>query len=291
MSDFVDPVRVPRARRDQWQALGRELTPLDRIAIAYSGGVDSTFLLWFVAKVLRKKILPILAVSPLVSGRECAAARETARQLGCTLEELSVDVLSDTEVAGNASNRCYVCKRAMLVAMMALSRRLGYSVILDGTNVDDLSEHRPGLMALQELGVLSPLASSRLTKTAIRELSRLAGLPTWNKPSQACLATRVPYGVSLSGELLGRIERAEAYLSDLGCTQVRVRVYDQLARIELNPEDFPLVFETVNRRQVVEYFNQLGFTQVSLDLAGYRSGGIDTDSVGALPLAKGILQQ
>jgi pyridinium-3,5-biscarboxylic acid mononucleotide sulfurtransferase len=291
MSDFLDHMRVPQARQDQWQALSCELAPLDRMAIAYSGGVDSTFLLWFVAKVLRKKILPILVVSPMVSGSECAAARVTARQLGFKLEELSVDVLSITEVAGNARNRCYVCKRAMLEAMMALTQRLGYSVVLDGTNVDDLSQHRPGLLALQELGVLSPLASSRLTKTAIRELSRLAGLPTWNKPSQACLATRVPYGVSLSGELLGRIERAEAYLSDLGCTQVRVRVHDKLARIELNPEDFPLLVEPVNRRQVVEHFNQLGFIQVSLDLAGYRSGSIDADSAGALPLAKGILQQ
>ncbi len=291
MSDLLDHMRVPPARRVEWQALSRELTPFDRMAMAYSGGVDSTFLLWFAAKVLRKKILPILVVSPMVSGRECAAARETARQLGFVLEELSVDVLSNTEVAGNPRNRCYVCKRAMFVAMMDLTQRQGYSVILDGTNVDDLSQYRPGLLALQELGVLSPLASSRMTKTAIRELSRLAGLPTWNKPSQACLATRVPYGVGLSGELLGRIERAEAYLLDLGCTQVRVRVHDQVARIELNPEDFPLLVEPASRRQVVEHFNQLGFIQVSLDLAGYRSGSIDIDSVGGLPLPKGILQQ
>ncbi len=279
MNDATGRFQIPRALQPQWQALSLELAPYDRMAIAFSGGVDSTFLVWFATKVLLKNVLPVLMVTPLASGRECQEARETARQLELTLEELKVDVLIHDDVAGNSRNRCYACKRAMVSALSDFAKNRGYSVVLDGTNADDLSEYRPGRRAAHELGVLSPLILAGFSKPIIRELSRLVGLPNWNKPSQACLATRVPYGCGLTRELLERIERAEAFLLELGCTQVRVRVHDLMARIELYPEDFPLMFEPGIRQRLVEYFNELGFAQVSLDLAGYRSGSADVDLV------------
>jgi pyridinium-3,5-biscarboxylic acid mononucleotide sulfurtransferase len=277
MNDATGRFQIPRVLLPQWQALNLLLARYDCMAIAYSGGVDSTFLAWFATKVSLKNVLPVLMVTPLVGKRECQGARQTARQLELPLQELKVDVLSHDDVAGNSRNRCYACKHAMVSALSDFAKNRGYSLVLDGTNADDLSEYRPGRRAAHELGVLSPLALAGFSKPMIRELSRLVGLPNWNKPSQACLATRVPYGCGLTSDLLEQIDRAEAFLLELGCTQVRVRLHDRIARIELPPEEFPVVIEKARRQRLVEYFNKLGFIQVSLDLAGYRSGSADVD--------------
>jgi uncharacterized protein len=279
MTDSVIHLQVPQEYQPGWENLTRELSGYARLAIAYSGGVDSTFLVWFAKTVLKKDALAILVVSPLVASRELAWARQTAQELGFVVEEVDLDVTVNSDVVANTRTRCYSCKKAMLGRMFALAHRLGYPTLMDGTNAEDVHEYRPGIQALQDFGVISPLARAGLSKTAIRELSRLGGLPTWNKPSQACLATRIPYGVTVTRELLGRIEQAEAYLLDLGCRQVRVRVHDRLARIELDPEDFSLLFDSAKRMRTVQYFCQLGFLQVSLDLAGYCSGNADVGSV------------
>lgn len=275
MNDTIEQFQIPQALQGHWQALRNELAPHDWMAIAYSGGVDSTFLVWFASKVLLKHVLPVVMVTPLTSRREYLEACETGRRLDLAVEELKVDVLIYGDVAGNSRNRCYACKRAMIIALRELAESRGYPAVYDGTNVDDLVEHRPGLRAAHELGVLSPLARAGFDKAIIRESSRLAGLPNWNKPSQACLATRVPYGCGLTPEMLSRIEHAEAYLLDLGCSQVRVRVDGQLARIELLAEDFHLVIAPGTRQRLIDCFNELGFIQVALDLAGYRSGSGD----------------
>jgi uncharacterized protein len=278
MTDSNIHSSIPPEYQSQWESLSRELSSYDRLAIAYSGGVDSTFLTWFAKTVTAKEVLAVMVVSPLVCAEEPVAARRTAQQLGFTVRELCLDVTADSEVSANARTRCYSCKRLMLAHMTELARRLGYATLMDGTNAEDLRQYRPGIRALQEFGVISPLARAGLEKAAIRTLSRLCGLPTWNKPSQACLATRIPYGVMVTRELLRRIEEAEAYLRGLGCGQVRVRVHEQLARIELSPEDFPLLFGPATRKLMLQRFRELGFLHVTLDLAGYRSGSADLDA-------------
>jgi uncharacterized protein len=279
MNDVLGRFQIPRALLPKWQSLSLELAPYDRMTIAFSGGVDSTFLAWFAAKALLKDVLLVLILNPLVSDRENQEARNTARQLDLPYEELKVDVLIHEDVANNSRNRCYACKHAMVSALSEFAKDLKYHPVLDGTNVDDLSAHRPGRRAAHELGVISPLARAGLSKAEIREFSHLVGLPNWNKPSQSCLATRVPYGFRLTGELLERIERAEAFLLHLGYSLVRVRIHDRNARIELSPDEFHKVFEPAARRQVLEYFTELGFIHVSLDLAGYRSGSVDVGVV------------
>jgi pyridinium-3,5-biscarboxylic acid mononucleotide sulfurtransferase len=246
-----------------------------RLAIAYSGGVDSTFLAWLAVNHLEGEPLVMLGVSPLVSARERVEALRVAQQLGFAVAELHLDLFAEDEVLANPPNRCYVCKKRLFAEMLRKAQGLGYPRLVDGTNADDLQQHRPGLRALQELAILSPLALASLAKAEVRELSRLAGLPTWNKPSQACLATRIPYGVRITRELLARIELAEEVLVKLGCAQVRVRVHDQLARIEVSPEDFPRLLEANRRRQILARFRELGFARVCLDLAGYTSGTMD----------------
>ena len=269
---------IPPEYQSQWEGLSRELMGHDHLAIAYSGGVDSTFLTWFAITVMAKDVLAVMVVSPLVCAEEAVAARRTAQQLGFTVRELYLDVTADSDISSNTRTRCYSCKRLMLAHMTELAGALGYATVMDGTNAEDLQQYRPGIRALQEFGVISPLARAGLEKAAIRTLSRLCGLPTWNKPSQACLATRIPYGVMVTRELLRRIEQAEAYLRDLGCGQVRVRVHDWLARIELGPEDFALLLEPATRKLTLQQFRKLGFLHVTLDLAGYRSGSADLDT-------------
>jgi len=279
MSDVMGRFQIPHALLPKWQSLSLELAPYDRMTIAFSGGVDSTFLAWFAAKALLKDVLLVLILNPLVSDRENQEAWNTARQLDLPYEELKVDVLIHEDVANNSRNRCYACKHAMVSALSEFSKVLKYHPVLDGTNADDLSAYRPGRRAAHELGVISPLARAGLSKAEIREFSHLVGLPNWNKPSQSCLATRVPYGCRLTGELLERIERAEAFLLHLGYSLVRVRIHDRNARIELSPDEFHKVFEPAARHQLLEYFTELGFIHVSLDLAGYRSGSADVGVV------------
>ncbi len=277
MIHFEKTLHLPPECRAGWNSLRQELANHDRLAIAYSGGVDSTFLVWFADRVMAKDVLAVMLVSPLASQRELIEARQTAHSVGFRLEELDLSETVDSDVAANPRTRCYSCKKSMFTHLLALCHRLGYPTVMDGTNADDLQQYRPGILALQELGVISPLARAGLTKAAIREISRLGGLPTWNKPSQACLATRVPYGVAITRELLARIERAEVFLMDLGCRQVRVRIHDQLARIELAPEDFPLLLDPAIRIKVIEHFHKIGFLHVTLDLGGYRSGSADVE--------------
>jgi pyridinium-3,5-biscarboxylic acid mononucleotide sulfurtransferase len=272
---MTKPIPIPHALQAKWLRLNQLLAEFDRLAIAYSGGVDSTFLVWLVAMHLGRQALVMLAVSPLVSAREREEAQRLAQQLGFAVEEIQVDLPSDDSIWANPPNRCYGCKKRLFSELLRRAQELNYPRLVDGTNADDLQTYRPGLQALRELNVMSPLALAGLTKAEIRELSRLVGLSTWNKPSMACLATRIPYGTRITGDLLARIEQAEGFILSLGCSQVRVRVHGQLARIEVHPEDFPRLLEANRRDQILERFRQLGFVCVSLDLAGYSSGSMD----------------
>ena len=255
------------------EALQKVLSPHDSVALAYSGGVDSSFLAWFIRHVLKKELSAFFVLSPFVSRREHNNALRVAEEIGLKPEEIALDVLRVDRVRENSVERCYFCKKEIMTHIGKRARELKCSALVDGTNAGDSKGYRPGHRALGELGVLSPLALAGLEKAQIRELSRLAGLSTWNKPSQSCLATRIPYATPLTPEALSRVEKAEAFLWDLGCEQVRVRVHGgDLARIEVNPEAFAMLFRDDNRSRILRFCRQVGFAHVSLDLAGFHSG-------------------
>lgn len=272
---MIIPFSLPPGLVRKCEALEGVLSGAETIGVAYSGGADSAFLAWFAMRVLGRKVHCLLAVSPFLSARERAGAVETVRSLDLPLEEIVFDPLAVASVRENPTDRCYHCKREIMTRVKARAMELGCSVVVDGTHAGDVGGHRPGRRALRELGILSPLAQAGLVKEDIRELSRLANLPTWNKPSQSCLATRVPYGAILTPELLSGVERAEALLLDLGCRQVRVRAHGDMARIEMDAESFRLILDGKNADELVGRIRALGFARVVLDLQGYRSGSWD----------------
>lgn len=247
----------------------------ERIAVAYSGGVDSTFVAWFLHTKLRKQVRCYFADTPFISRSEREGALRIAEELGLALEVIRFDPLDSPEVRANPVDRCYFCKKEVFGRIIALAEKHGCQVVVDGSHAGDSTGYRPGKKALSELGVLSPLAFAGLAKDEIRRLSFEAGISNWNKASQSCLATRVPYGTSLSLPLLGKIEQAEEFLHSLGCIQFRVRCHDDLARIEMLETDFVRILEPETRTAIVAEFRGLGFAHVTLDLAGFRSGSWD----------------
>ena len=254
------------------------------VAVAFSGGVDSSFLLWVLAKrENRGRLYAITAASPLTPVRETAQAEAFCRDLGVPQITFSFDPMDPSdpacyvpEFADNPGDRCYLCKRQLFNRIKDLAMAQGVKVIVDGTNADDEGDYRPGIRALQELGIRSPLKDAGFTKQEIRRLLYEAGLPIYAKPSQACLATRFPYGERITREGLARVGAAEEFLRDMGFTQVRVRVHGKnLARIELQPEQFPKMLEESLRLEVIEKLNEYGFTYISMDLSGYRTGSMN----------------
>jgi len=273
------PFSISSSLEKKCKALQEVLSPHGPVALAYSGGVDSSFLAWFIRHVLKKELAVFLVSSSFISRREHRNALRVADEIGLKPEEIVLDVLSMPTVRENPVERCYFCKKEIMAHIKKRARELKCSALVDGTNAGDCKGYRPGHKALQELGILSPLALAGLEKAQIRELSRLAGLSTWNKPSQSCLATRIPYSTPITREILSRVEQAEAFLWDLGCEQVRVRVHGgDLARIEVNPEAFPMLLGDETRSRVVRFCRQVGFFHVSLDLAGFHSGCWDENA-------------
>ena len=253
------------------EALGR----LRRVAIAFSGGVDSTFLLRVAHEVLGGDVIAVTARLSTVPDRELREAASFCRALGVRHEIIDFDAFAVPGFAENGPDRCYFCKKAIFTSVRAFAEANGCAAVLEGSNRDDDGDFRPGRRALRELGVLSPLRDAGLGKAEIRILSAEMGLPTASKPSFACLATRFPYGECLTPEGIERIGRAEQFLLDLdaGLSQVRVRVHGPVARIEVPSEDIPAV--VAHRDEIVAALKQLGFTYVSLDLSGYRTGSMN----------------
>lgn len=257
------------ARRKRLEEILRGTGPC---LVAFSGGVDSTFLLWVARSVLGDGLLAVTVDSPLVPRRELREAQEIARTFGVRHRVETLPLSSP--VAANPPERCYHCKRMIMERLLGIARSEGGLAVVEGSTVDDLSQYRPGRAALAELGIGSPLLESGLTKSEIRTLSREGGLPTGEKPSAPCLATRVPYGVPLSPEILGRIETAEESLRGLGFRILRVRHHGDLARLELDDEGFSRASGSL-RHRVAECLKRAGYRQVTLDLEGYRSGCFD----------------
>jgi uncharacterized protein len=249
------------------------LQGLGRVAVAFSGGVDSTFLLKTAALALGEGVLAVTARSCSFPERELELARAFCAAEGiahviCASEELNIDGFCQ-----NPPNRCYLCKKELFAKIWAVARERGIAHVAEGSNLDDLSDYRPGLRALAEHKVKSPLREARLGKREIRMLSRAMGLPTWNKQSFACLASRFVYGETITAAKLAMVDKAEQSLLDLGFTQVRVRVHGSMARIELKPEEFGEFMRV--REQVYASLKQLGFTYAALDLGGYRAGSMN----------------
>ena len=252
-------------------------------AVAFSGGVDSSLLCAVAREELGDGAIAVTIVSPMLPRRELEDARAIAGLLGIRHVLVESPVIED-EVAANTIDRCYRCKKREFGSIVSVARECGIAAVLDGSNVDDDSDYRPGRRAIEELGVSSPLREAGLGKEEIRELSRRMGLPTAEKPAFACLASRVPYGEWIDAAKLARIDKAEDYLRGLGLRQFRVRSHGDLARIEVAPEERPRLFSEAVLDQMARAFESFGFLYSSLDLAGYRRGSLNraiaTDSEG-----------
>jgi len=253
----------------------KTLQKFTSLMVAFSGGVDSTYLLYAAWHVLGDEVIAATAVSPIHPAKETAAAEEFCRANGIRQVLIPTDPFSSSEFTRNAKDRCYVCKKQMFAAFFRESEKMGLQHVAHGVNLDDQSDFRPGLQAAREMDVLAPLAETGLTKQDVRDLSHRAGLDTWDKPASGCLATRIPYDVEITREALMLIEKAEKALADAGFSQSRVRYHGDLAKIEVPPDDMERLAAPEVRAKIVKQMRQIGFLYVALDLEGYQSGRLN----------------
>lgn len=264
----------------QYNLLKEYLTGLGSVAVAFSGGVDSAFLLKTAVDILGKdNVIAVTAISSLFPEREQREAEEFCVKYG--IKQIKVNH-NEFEIKGfenNPPNRCYLCKRRLFEQIISIAEENNIKYVADGSNMDDSGDYRPGMEAARELNIKSPLQYAGLYKKDIRELSRKIGLPIWNKPSIACLASRFAYGETISEEKLAMVDKAEQFLFDMGFRQLRVRIHGQengfTARIEIMPEEFPQLMEEDSRKRINKYFREIGFSYVALDLEGYRMGNMN----------------
>jgi len=259
----------------KYTALKVRLQELGSVAVAFSAGVDSTLLTYVAHAVLGDKMQAFTAQSDFVPARDAEAAAVFCQQHGITHTLVPFPILTVPHVQENPPDRCYYCKHALFARMQELAAAQGLQAVVDGSNLDDDGDFRPGHRALKELGIISPLHDAGMRKADIRTLSRELGLPTWDKPSFACLASRFPYGQPLTPEGLERVNTAEEFLLAHGFTQFRVRDHGKLARIEVPPQDIDRLLDHTLRTAITERLHELGYQYVTLDLQGYRTGAMN----------------
>ena len=245
------------------------------VLVAFSGGVDSTLLLRVAKDVLGSEVLAVTASSAVYPSEEIERAKALAQKLRARHEIIETGELANPKFVSNPKDRCYWCKKELFAELTSIARENTLRYVVDGSNFDDLDDFRPGMKAARELGVRSPLQEAMLTKADIRSMSKRMGLPTWSKPSLACLASRLPYGTRITRDKLVRIDRAERFLKDLGFTHVRVRHHETIARIEVPEVDIARLLSDKSRTQIISYFKTLGYSYVTVDLEGYRTGSLN----------------
>jgi len=262
--------------KEKHEALEAILRDLGRVVVAYSGGVDSSYLLKAAVDTLGpQNVLACISLGPSEPANMYEKARKTALQIGAELMVVQSSELDDPHFKANNADRCFHCKSHLCAALLDIARKRGFAQVVFGTNHDDLSDFRPGNKEMKVHGVRSPLAEAGLTKNEIRELCRQAGLPTANQPAAPCLASRIPYGLEVTEQRLKQIDQAEDVLRSLGFVEFRVRHHDAIARIEVRPQDIAKLATEPVRSQVVEELKGLGFQFVAMDLQGFRSGSLN----------------
>jgi uncharacterized protein len=258
--------------KNKYNELIELLTEMDRIIIAFSGGVDSTFLLKAASISGAGDVLAVTGKSESLPEEELAFAREIAASLNIKHRIIATEELNDSNYAENTPDRCYYCKKELFTRLSDIASGENYLYVLDGTNADDASDHRPGKRAAGENKVKSPLLDTGLTKNEIRELSKELGLPTWDKPATPCLSSRFPYGQRITSDGLLRVNKAENFIKGFGIRELRVRSHSNVARIEIHPDDFRKVTDEGAREKIVDFLKSLGYQYITLDLKGFRSG-------------------
>ncbi|MEW8974302.1 MAG: ATP-dependent sacrificial sulfur transferase LarE [Tissierellaceae bacterium] len=259
----------------KYEELKNRLRDLGSVAIAFSGGVDSTFLLYVAKEVLKDRVIAITVNAPMYTEREKMDAKYLASKLDVEHINLKVDEGEIEGLIENKPDRCYHCKKAIFTNIREVAKSKNIEYVVDGTNADDIDDYRPGMKALKELGIVSPLREVGLNKEEIRILSKELDIPTWDKPSMACLASRIPYGTNINHENLKMVERCEDYLLKQGYGGFRVRYHGNLARIELDPKDIERFISSPDIKHTIDYFKEVGFIYVTLDLEGYKVGSMN----------------